>query len=366
MKDRIKVLTMTASGLERKEGISSIVFDLFSCFERERFQLDMIAFENDNDKLVEEFRSIGVNIRFLPNRKRKIVNYVRSFAKLLKRERYDAIYLHGSSAILSIELVLAAIYGVRKRVVHAHNTACEYRMADRILRPVFYRTYTAALACGEDAGKWLYGGRPFDVIRNGRKISAYQFDMGERRKIRRQLGVSEDMLLVGHVGNFNRQKNQRYLLGVLRELVRISRNVRLYFMGEGDARESVMKEADKEGLCDYTVFMGSTEKVPEMLQAMDVMLLPSLHEGLPLVVIEWQISGLPCIVSNQVTRECAYTDLVHFLPLDRPLEWAKTAVRIVNGDREESSGRLAIMTRKNGYDVEQSAEKLQSYFLGRI
>lgn len=103
-----------------------------------------------------------------------------------------------------------------------------------------------------------------------------------------------------------------------------------------------------------------------MLQAMDVMLLPSLHEGLPLVVIEWQISGLPCIVSDQVTRECAYTDLVHFLPLDRPLEWAKTAVRIVNGDREESSGRLAIMTRKNGYDVEQSAEKLQSYFLGRI
>lgn len=359
---KFKILTMTTSGLGRKEGISTVILDYYSYFDKERFQLDIVTSGEYNHELVTEFQEIGVNVRCLPSRRISVIKYVESLSKLLKNEKYDAVYLHGSSAIMCIELILARIHGVKIRIVHSHNTTCDHKKVDKILRPIFYRNYTTALACGTEAGKWLYGKRPFDIIKNGRNVDVYKFNAVKRAKIRQQLEVSDNTLLIGHVGNFNEQKNQQFLVSVLKEIVKVNTNVKLFLMGDGKTKDTIMNMISDEGLDNFVEFTGSISNVPDMLQAMDVMLLPSLHEGLPLVVIEWQIAGLPCILSDKVTKECAYTDLVHFLPLEDLDKWAKKTLSISETDREKSSEGLLIKTKENGYDLCENAYKLQKYF----
>lgn len=280
----------------------------------------------------------------------------------MKNEKYDAVYLHGSSAIMSIELILATIHGVKVRVVHSHNTTCNHKKVDKLLRPIFYKSYTVALACGEDAGKWLYGERPFDIIKNGRNIDVYKYNAEKRKEVRKALNAADSTLLIGHVGNFNEQKNQAYLIQVLKEIIKENINVKLYLMGDGVTKPDVMSMVSEEQVDDFVVFTGSISNVPDMLQAMDVMLLPSIHEGLPLVAIEWQIAGLPCILSDKITKECAYTDLVHFLSLDKPRVWAKETLAIAKNDRENNSEFLLNKTKENGYDLRENAYKLQKYF----
>lgn len=361
--DKVKVLTITTSGLIKKEGISTVILDYYSCFDKDRFQLDIVAAGEYGQKLIEEFQNIGVNIRYLPSRKNDLLNYIKAFVKLLKKEHYDVLYIHGSSALMAIELEIAKVLGIKKRIAHSHNTTCDHKKADRVLRPLFYRSFTRALACGQDAGRWLYGSREFEIIRNGRDIATYKFNEAKRDAVRRQLMLNEDTVAIGHVGNFNKQKNQKFLIDVLEQIVLNNDNVKLYLMGDGEKKDEVERKVQQKGLQNYVVFTGSIQNVPDMLQAMDVMLLPSLHEGLPLVVIEWQIAGLPCILSDCITTECAYTDLVKFLSLNECNKWADEAISAIKGNRGKRSVQCIELTKRNGYSLQDNAAHLESFFL---
>lgn len=361
---KIKILTLSTSGLGKKEGISTVILDNYVLFDKDKFQLDMIASGDYSYQLISEFQNIGVNIKCLPSRKISVFHYITALIKLMKKEKYDAVYLHGSSATLSIELVIARICRCKIRVVHSHNTTCDHKIVDKLLRPIFYRNYTAALACGYEAGQWLYGDRPFHIIKNGRNTKAYAFNSGKRDYMRKKLGLSAQTLVLGHVGNFNMQKNQVFLLDILEQLLKVERNLKLYLMGDGTTRKSIMQMADDRGLSQYIVFTGSIQNVPDMLQAMDLMLMPSLYEGLPLVAVEWQMMGLPCILSDKITTECVFSDLVKFLSINNVEEWKNTILAISKNQKKRvtASKRAILAAKENGYDLSSNAQKLQQYF----
>lgn len=360
---KTKILTITTSGLGKKEGISTVILDYYSYFDKNKFQLDLIASGEYNYELVTEFQNIGVNIRCLPSRKISVMEYIKALIALIKKEKYDAIYIHGSSSLMCIELVIARIYGCKIRVVHSHNTTCNHKKVDRILRPLFYKSYTRALACGTDAGKWLYGNRPFDIVKNGRNTDTYRFNEEKRREMRNKLGISDDTIAIGHVGNFNKQKNQQFLIDLIKQNIEDSVDIKMYLMGDGSTKNSIMEEVKTEKLDKNICFTGSINNVPDMLQAMDIMLLPSLHEGLPLVVVEWQMAGLPCIVSDAVTRECAYTDLVCFLPLSDINAWNKKIKNLKKCDRAVTSKLAIRKAKEHGFDLKMNAQQLQQYFI---
>lgn len=354
-----KILTISTSGFSKKEGISTVILDYYKYLDKEKFELVLIVAGEYNKDLVKEFQKIGVSIYYLPCRKKFFIKYIRAIFKILKTGNYDAIYTHGSSAIMTIELFIAKICGCKKRIVHSHNTVCQHKIADRILRPIFYASYTKALACGKDAGEWLYGHRKFEIIQNGRDIKVYQFNPEIRSVMRKKLGIDDGTLLVGHVGNFNEQKNQKFLVEIIKKLK--SENVKLYLMGDGKTRYQIEEFVKIEELKNKIVFTGSISNVPDMLQAMDVMVLPSLYEGLPLVAIEWQISALPCILSDTITRECAYTNLVNFLSLNESPElWSKEILKYVGYDREKISDFVIEQTKEHGFSLEDNIERLQT------
>lgn len=361
---KIRILTVTTSGLARKEGISTVILDYYSRFDKNKFELDIIASGAYSYELVKSFQSIGVNIRCLPSRKINFPKYVKAFIGLIKEQQYDALYIHGSSAIMAIELMLARISGCKIRVVHSHNTTCEHKVVDKILRPIFYHSYTKALACGEDAGKWLFESRKFEVIKNGRDINTYKYDPKMRKRMREKLGLEDDILAIGHVGNFTEQKNQKFIIDILEELLGRSEKVRLYLMGDGRTKDYIEALVNEKKMNKLVVFTGSISNVAEMLQAMDVMVLPSLYEGLPLVAIEWQIAALPCVLSDSITRECAYTDQVKFMPLSvgsRP--WADQISSFKGFNRGKVADQCVEVTKKSGYALEENVVRLQSFFI---
>ena len=172
-------------------------------------------------------------------------------------------------------------------------------------------------------------------------------------------------MLIGHVGNFNRQKNQEYLINVFAELLQLKPNSWLYLMGDGKNKQKCMELADKLKISNRVIFTGSITNVSDMLQAMDVMVLPSIHEGLPLVVVEWQMAGLPCLVSDTVTNECVFTDLVYFMSLEEYLKWANRIITLGKTERLTNSKIAIDSAIEAGFDIELDASRLQEYFIER-
>ena len=362
----IKILTITTSGLEKKEGISTIILDYFSRLNQSTFSLEIVASGYYNDKLVKEFQDIGVFLRFLPSRKDNLIEYIKNLYCLCKNNKYDIVYLNGSSAIMSIELVIAILTGCKIRIVHSHNTSCEHRIVDKILRPIFYFLYTDAFACGNDAGKWLFGGRDFKVLSNGRDIDVYKFDAATRYSLRKRLGLDSTELAIGHVGNFNKQKNHLFLIEVFKELLKTKNNARLFLIGTGPTMDLIKDKVSRLKIEDKVVFTGSIDNVPAMMSAMDIMVLPSLHEGLPLVVIEAQIAALPCIVSDVVTKECCYTNLVKFESLSSSFSiWVKDILEMTKLNRVENCNIIKEQTVNNGFCIRTNTKGLEDYLLRR-
>lgn len=364
---KIKILITSTSGFTMKEGISTVILDYFSRFNMEIFEPHIVIAGEFDKKLVEELKMAGIAPEFLHSRKKELVFYIRDLFRLFKCGKYDVLYANGSSAIMSIELFVAMLCGCKVRAVHSHNTTCDHKMADMLLRPIFFMLYTDAFACGNEAGKWLFCNRKFIIARNGREISKYVYDEEKRKLMRRRLGIADDCLLVGHVGNFNQQKNQQFVIGVFKELLGIKENAKLFLIGSGHMIDDVKQIANKMGISERVVFTGSLSNVEEMLQAMDVMILPSLYEGFPLVVVEWQLAGLPCIVSENVTQECAFTDLVYFKSLELSYyEWAKSIIDIASVDRENSKAIIIESALKFGYSIEKNATELQRFFEKKV
>ena len=135
---KIKILAISTSGLARKEGISTVILDNFSRFDKEKFELHIIASGTYSYQLVQEFKAARISIKCLPSRRASVFQYVDAFIRLFRTERYDALYIHGSSAIMSMELLIAKMCGCKVRVVHSHNTTCDHKKVDRLLRPLFY------------------------------------------------------------------------------------------------------------------------------------------------------------------------------------------------------------------------------------
>ena len=307
-----------------------------------------------------EIEAAGARLYVLPQ-KRPGLAYVRALASLVRREKYDILHAHGNSSSLFFEMLAAFLGGCRARVAHSHNTTCGDLRRDRLLRPLFYRSYTAAAACGRDAGKWLFGGRPFTVLPNGVDLARFQFDAERRAAARARLGIAENALVLGHVGRFNRQKNHGFLLEVFAALLQKRPDARLMLVGDGYQEEEVRRLAAPLGA--RVIFTGSVPDPETYLCAMDVMALPSLFEGFPTVLLEWQCAGLPVLVSSRVTDEAALTPLTQFLPLEAGApDWAEALLKLPRPERAETSRAAGKVLKAGGYALEDAAAVLSQFY----
>ncbi len=356
-----KVLIISTVGLI-KDGITSVITSYLKAMDRKGLDIFVLGTICVEESIRKDIEDMGCVVIDFPNRKEKPLKYMVTLTRFIRKEHVDIVHTHGNSGTMAIEMIAAWLGGCKRRIAHSHNTKCEHIKADKILRPIFNLLYTDAFACGEDAGKWLFGNRRFRVLKNGRDISLYAFNDNVREKERKELGINEQ-LAIGHVGGFVEQKNHRFLLEIYEQILRIEPTAKLFMIGDGPLKLTIEEKA--RSISNNIIFTGNVDCTAELLQAMDGMLLPSLFEGLPLVAVEWQINGLPCILSDNITKECVFSKSAEFLSLDdSPKIWAKRIVEMAHNNIRGENALYAITQAKAaGFDIKDNAILLKQYYI---
>lgn len=360
----INVLVISTNGI-LKDGITAWLVATFGAMDLEGLSVTTVAFDDVYRGVAEDIEAAGVEVVTLPPRQHDLWAYFRALKRLLKSRRFDVVHVCCNSALAAIELVQAKRSAVGMRIAHSHNTMCSHRVANVLLNPLFQSSLTDRYACGRDAGTWLFGNRPFTVIPNGKDLSAYGFDPEARKAIRKELGLVEGEVAFGHVGGFNEQKNHTKLIETFAELYRRDPSKRLFLVGEGHLRPEVKEKAGALGVAEAVRFLGRRDDVPRLLNGFDCMVFPSLYEGFPNVVLEWQLNGLPVVMSDTVTDECAITPLVSQVLLNAPaFEWADAVERAMAGrDRAADSDAACKAAKAAGYDIRENAAMLRRLYI---
>lgn len=361
-----KVLVISTVGLIY-DGITNVILSNIETMDRAGLDIFIVGTIKVEPSIRERLEDCGCTVVVLPDRKKETFSYWRELIKLIKREKIEVIHANGNSATLAIEMTAGLLGGCKKRIAHSHNTRCDQVKADKLLRPLFNATYTDGLACGDDAGKWLFKDKPFTVINNGRDVEKYTFDEKKRQEFRIKQHISDYSTVIAHVGGFVPQKNHEFILNLFQAILKRTDNVIFYLIGDGVERAKIENMAMTMGIYEKIHFTGNVDNVADYLNACDVMVLPSLFEGLPLVMIEWQLSGLPCIVSSNVTSECKISHNVEFISLEADIEDWVDAVMNSHCDtrtRKHNSAEAILAATKKGFDIKDSAARLKKIYLG--
>lgn len=361
----VKVLLISTVGL-KYDGITSVMLSNLEAMDRSGFEFFIAETLVSEDTIKEKFKLLGCKIVKFSNRKKHPFLYFWELFKFIKKNNIDVVHANGNSATLAIEMLAAKFGNCPNRIAHSHNTKADYAKLDKILRPFFNISYTQAVACSNDAGKWLFKDKPFIIVNNGRDISKYSFNNFKRRQMREKLNGS-NRLFIGHVGGFVPQKNHEFLLHVYKELYSLRKDAIFYIIGDGYLKEQIQNLVDRLGIKDRVVFTGNINNVQDYLQAMDVMVMPSLFEGLPLAAIEWQLNGLPVVMSDTITEDCIISDKVESLSLSESYQkWAEKIIEISKcNNRENNSIEAQRIAKTKGFDVRDSAKKLRNLYIFR-
>ncbi len=344
------------------DGITSVIVSYLEAMECSGLEIFVIGTIKVEPEIEKRIKKLGCHVIYLPSRRDNILRYFFSLVKFIRKNKIDVLHAHGNSATLVVELLAGVLGGAKRRIAHSHNTTCSHIKADKLMRPLFKLLYTDALACGKEAGKWLFKDKKFLVLKNGRNIEKYSFNKNNREIMREKLNIS-NKIAIGHVGGFFEQKNHIFLIEIFREIYKENPACRFFVIGDGPLKPTIEKKVGN--LKDVITFTGAINNVEEYLQAMDAMILPSLFEGLPLVAIEWQINGLPSLLADSITRECAITNTVSFESLEEdPQKWAKKILDMIEkNERIENSKNAGLLVKKAGFDIKDNAQILKQIYL---
>lgn len=357
---KIKVVMIT-SYFDRN-GVTSQVMSYATNLDKDRFQVFIAAGESYDIGYEKMCQENNIELCKLPQKQKNAYAYYRTIYSYLKKVKADIVHVHGSSALITVELLIAMLAGVPVRVSHSHNTICSHPLLHKTLKPLLKVVSNCYLACGELAGKWMYGDGAFKVIPNAFETDAFVLNSETRLSIRKKLGVG-DNLVIGHIGKFNYQKNQNYLIRAFEKLTHKDDKAILLLVGNGPDLEEIKNQAQHTACANRIIFWGATENPENLYSAMDVFALPSRFEGLPVVLLEAQISGLPCIVSDKVTREVDFGDIIWESIENDPQIWADTILSMEKRTEvQRKQYRLQHVKQIAHYDIKESAKLVENIY----
>lgn len=322
MKKRKIRIAMIATNL-KLNGISSVIMNYIRYLDLSRYSISLIVGKGVAPQYKKICYSKNIRIFELPPRKESPFLFYLNLYKILLTHKYDMVHVHGSNASIGMELLLAKFAGIKIRIAHSHNTTSTNMIIHKLMKPIFNFSYTDGFACGKLAGKWLFGNNKFTIIPNGIQVNKFKFDPKIRTRVRDQLNLT-GKFVIGHIGRFNYQKNHEFLLQVFKRVEETNKNAVLLLVGRGPNFNRFKHTLDNSSLSKKIILYGETNHPERLYMAMDYFVFPSRFEGLPLTLIEAQVSGLPCLVSDCITPEVKISPNLHFMSLkNSPLKWSK-------------------------------------------
>lgn len=339
-------------------GAETMIMRLYRHIDRTRIQFDFFTPDVGEVYYGEEIKKLGGKVYISAKRSENLQRYCKDLCCLLKSKKYQIIHIHTSHVSSSlIPAMIAFSAGVKIRIAHSHNTYCAPEWQQKLLRPLTNVFFTKRLSCGQKAGDWMYGKKSFDVFPLPVECEKFKFTRIEREKQRKLLKV-ENEVVYGHVGRFAYEKNHEFLIHVFFEILKYE-NAKLLLIGSGNKETEIKELVRCLKIEDKVIFLGIVNDVHKKLCAIDKFLLPSLYEGFPTVILEAQANGLPCYLSDTITKDIALTNLVKFIPLAESAEnWAK---RIIKGSKRANCEEYNELIAQK-YDVKILSKRLQSIY----
>lgn len=355
------VLILITTSFVPYGGLTTVMMNYYRAMDKKGLKIDFASTNNPPEVLLKELNKNGSRYFNLGDRKKHLGRYLANLDNVLKENHYDVIHVNGNSATMVFELKIAKKRGVSVRIAHGHNTKSDYSWLHRILFHSFRRSYTHAIAVSDKAGEWLFPGEKYIILNNAIPIEKYRYDVRIREEYRNKLGLS-GKFVVGNVGKLNKQKNQSFLIELFSELKKQREQAHLLIVGGGSKQKELEAQCKRLGLQKEVTFLGMREDVPELLQAMDIFVFPSLYEGLPLAMLEAQAAGLPLLVSYNITQNAKCTERTFYKLLsDGAREWAEEIIKIagIGFDREED---MTIKLQNKGFNIAIAAEKMKKIY----
>lgn len=340
--------------------------------DKDKIQFHFLCDEDSTNIPYEEIEKMGGKVIIIPPYQR-LFEYQKELYRIFKENNYKIVHSH-ISTLSVFPLRIAKKAGVPIRIAHSHSTSnkkeWKRNLIKNILRPFSKLYANQFFACSELSGRWLFGEKAFKndkikIINNAIDLEKFKFNKEKRNEIRKKLKIDENIILIGHIGRFVTQKNHEFLIDVFNEIIKKRKqenfDSKLILIGQGNLKENIIEKIKYLGLQDYVIFTGQTTNVSDYYNAMDIFVLPSLYEGLPVVGIEAQANGLLCEFSTDMTKETKVLNTTKFISLkETAKKWAEIILEDYKNFKRKNS--FDEMTKKN-FNIKEEAKKLEKYYI---
>ncbi len=344
-------------------GVESIVMNYYKNIDHNKIQFDFFCDEDSTDIPYKEIEQLGGKVILIPPYQ-KIFKYHKELKKELIKGKYTIVHSH-INTLSVFSLWAAKSAKVPVRIAHSHSTTNPKEKKKNMLKQLlklFSKVFaTDYFCCSEPAGRWLFGNKEYDkgnvfILNNAIDLDKFKYDEDIRKKKRKELKINEDTLVIGNVGRFVKQKNHEFLIDIFNEIYKQKKNSILLLVGQGKLQEKIKQKVELLGLKDNVKFLGQRKDVNELYQTFDVFLFPTLYEGLGMVLIEAQTSGLYCICSTEVPIIAKVTENFKYISLNEEIStWASM---VLENDNFKNRKSYKQQIAKKGFDIRLEANKL--------
>ena len=350
------VLVIATTSLCR-DGLTEVLIRIAEQ-TKDHYDLSFVLAEKAEVEIIAVLQRIG-KVYQMPSRKHHLVSYLKKLSRIMKQGQYGIVHIHGNTATMAFDAIVAKHRNIPRIITHTHNAADQSSIPQRLLRKVLNRCVTDPVACSAKAGDILYN-KSYFILTNGVDCERFRFSQDKREEIRNKLGISKDAFVAGHIGRFTAQKNQERLIRIFKELLAQRGNAWLLLCGAGEDLEACRQLAEDCSIKNRVFFAGIIDCPESYYSAMDVFVMPSLFEGLPIVGVEAQANGLPCVFSDTITQETKITDPVLFLPLSASdKNWADA---ILAAETEDDRYIAADRIKQAGFGNDTVKEQIRQLY----
>ena len=348
-------------------GVESVVMNYYRHIDRTKIQFDFICDEDSTNIPYGEIEKMGGKVILIPPYQ-KVFKYHKKLKEVLKSGGYKIVHSH-INTLSVFSLFAAKCAGVPVRIAHSHSTTNKKEkkknLLKQVLRPFSKVFATDYMCCSELAGRWLFGNQEYDngnvyLLNNAIDLDKFKYDEEKRKEKRKELNIEDSTLVIGHVGRFVEQKNHRFLIDIFNEVHKQRENSILLLAGQGPLMEEMKEKVKILEIEDSVKFLGQRNDINELYQAFDVFCLPSLYEGLPVVGVEAQATGLLCVFSDDMTKETKVLDTTEFLSLNQSVEeWANDIVKKQSKYKRKDVKNIIA---DNNFDIIFESKKLENKY----
>lgn len=356
-------------------GVEMFLMNLYKNIDKTKVQFDFLIFK-ENNCYENDVKVLGSKVfKYEINGSNKIskfLNKIKYIKKIVKQYNYKIVHCHNCSIIGMLSEIIGARLAKSESLIiaHSHNTGmpkdkCSDKIFRAILKEIVAYSANYYFACSEKAALSKYPSRKLKGMRywkfnNAIDVNNFSFNSEKREEIRKKLCVVSKYV-VGNVGRFEYQKNHLFLLEVFAEILKANKEAVLLLVGSGSLEDEIKEKAELLGVKENIIFSGSVKNVSDMYLCMDTFVLTSHYEGLGIVLIEAQTSGLPCVVSSKVPKEAKVTELISFMDLDKgSKKWSEVILESKDKVLRKSNHKEVAL---EGYDIKIEAKKLESFYL---